>query len=77
MSNQQKRHTLDIIEKADMLLISMKGQMNMVAERAEKSSQPLEYNDELHLAIVMQTLIDSVRACLDDAAQAVTQAASA
>ena len=77
MSNQQKRQTLDIIEKADMLLISMKGQMNHAAERAEKSNQPLEYNDELHLAIVMQTLIDSVRACLDEAAQKIMQAAEA
>lgn len=75
MSNQQKRQTLDTIEQADLLLVSMKGQMEIAQERAERSSQPIEYNDGLHLAIMMKTLIDSVRACLDEAAQKIMQAA--
>lgn len=74
MSNQQKRQTLDTIEQADLLLISMKGQMDMAQERAERSTQPIEFNDVLHMAIIMKTLIDSVRACLDEAAQCIVQA---
>lgn len=77
MSTRQKREILDIVEQADLLLISMKGQMQIAQERAEKRSDPLEYNDELHLAVMMKTMIDSVRAILDDAAHHVTQAAEA
>ena len=77
MSNQQKRQTLDTIEQADLLLVSMKGQMDMAQERAERSTQPIEFNDGLHMAIIMKTLIDSVRACLDEAAQKIMQASEA
>ena len=77
MSNQQKRQTLDTIEQADLLLVSMKGQMDMAQERAERSTQPIQFNDGLHMAIIMKTLIDSVRGCLDEAAQKIMQAAEA
>lgn len=77
MSTRQKRETLDMIEQADLLLISMKGQMQIAQERAEGSSQPVEYNDELHLAVMMKAMIDSVRAVLDDAAQHIAQAVEA
>lgn len=75
MSTRETRQTLDMIEKADMLLVSMKGQMQIAQERAEQASGPVEYNEGLHLAIVMQTMIDSVRSVLDDTAQHIAQAA--
>ena len=74
MSKAEKRHTLDIIEQADLLLVSMRGQMDMAQERAEKNGLPVEWNDALHMAVVMKTMIDSVRACLDEAAPSVTSA---
>lgn len=74
MSKAEKRHTLDIIEQADLLLVSMRGQMDMAQERAEKNGLPVEWNDALHMAVVMKTMIDSVRACLDEAASSVTSA---
>ena len=77
MSKAEKRHTLDIIEQADLLLVSMRGQMDMAQERAEKSGQPPEYNDGLHMAVIMKTMIDSVRAALDEAVQLIDKAAQA
>ena len=77
MSNSEKRHALDTIEKADLLLVSMRGQMDMAQERAEKNGLPAEWNDALHMAIVMKTMIDSVRATLDEAAQMIDKAAQA
>lgn len=74
MSKAEKRHTLDIIEQADLLLVSMRGQMDMAQEHAEKNGLPVEWNDALHMAVVMKTMIDSVRACLDEAAASVTSA---
>jgi len=49
----------------------MKGQMQIARDYAERNGGDPEYNDGLHTAIVMQTMIDSVRAILDDAAQIV------
>lgn len=77
MSKSDKRRALDIIEQADLQLVSMRGQMDMVQERAEKSGQPLEYNDGLHTAVIMKTMIDSVRAYLDEAAQQISLAEEA
>ena len=74
MSTSEKRRTLDTIEQADLLLLCMKGQMDMAQERAEKNGLPVEWNDALHMAVVMKTMIDSVRACLDEAAASVTSA---
>lgn len=77
MSTSEKRRTLDTIEQADLLLLCMKGQMDMAQERAEKNGQPAEWNDALHMAVVMKTMIDSVRATLDEAAQMIDKAAQA
>lgn len=77
MSTSEKRRTLDTIEQADLLLLCMKGQMDMAQERAEKSGQPPEYNDGLHMAVIMKTMIDSVRAALDEAVQLIDKAAQA
>ena len=77
MSTSEKRRTLDTIEQADLLLLCMKGQMDMAQERAEKNGLPAEWNDALHMAIVMKTMIDSVRATLDEAAQMIDKAAQA
>lgn len=69
MSRQEKQDIIDAIGKADLLLISMKGQMDIVQDYAERTGGVQEYNDRLHIAIMMKTMIDGVRAALDDAAQ--------
>lgn len=69
--------TIDAIDRADQLLQGMKGQLNMVQAYAEQSGTPLEFNDTWQVAIVMKTLIDDVRAQLDDAVQRVQLAAAA
>lgn len=75
MSTAEKRRILDTLEKADLQLVSMRGQMDMAQERAEKNSQQTEYNDSLHMAVIMKIMIDSVRACLDESAQMLSQSA--
>lgn len=77
MSNQKKQRAISAIEQADLLLMSMKGQMQIARDYAERNGGQPEFNDGLHMAIVMQTMIDSVRAILDDAAQIVMNDAAA
>ena len=74
MKNRTKRRALDALERADLLLMSMGGQMDMLRERSEHNGQPAEYNDLLHVSVCMKTMIDSVRAALDDCVQHVTTA---
>jgi len=71
MNDSGRRSVISAIEEADLLLMSMKGQMQIARDYAERNGGDPEYNDGLHTAIVMQTMIDSVRAILDDAAQIV------
>lgn len=77
MSDSRRRSVISAIEEADLLLMSMKGQMQIARDYAERNGGDPEYNDGLHTAIVMQTMIDSVRAILDDAAQIVATDAAA
>lgn len=62
---------IDAIDQTDNLLQGMRGQLNMVQECAEHSGAPLEFNDTWQVAIVMKTLIDDVRAQLDEVAERV------
>ena len=71
MNDSGRRSVISAIEEADLLLMSMKGQMQIARDYAERNGGDPEYNDGLHTAIVMQTMIDSVRAILDAAAQIV------
>lgn len=77
MNSPKMQSAISAIEQADLLLMSMKGQMQIARDYAERNGGQPEFNDGLHIAIVMQTMIDSVRAILDDAAQIVLADATA
>lgn len=77
MNSPKMQSAISAIEQADLLLMSMKGQMQIARDYAERNGGQPEFNDGLHIAIIMQTMIDSVRAILDDAAQIVLADATA